>query len=310
MLFPLQLLKKQKAGRLQNIKTFKTFCKENKKFIPTAWLKVSKTIKLPESNVIFGHVAIGQLNSNQVVVKVYKEKDNMLQVELAILKTLKQNKIQNIINVICHFGCSHENQLIWNDNISQVRPICSSPVGANDKLHFVIFEYIRFGNIDEYFSKNSLQNNIYIVFVKQSIFCLLEIYDRFKIHHGDIHGVNIMIDFDDPKVNEYTICDKVFKINTLGCEPVFIDFGRANRSSSSSSSRKSKSSYSNTQNQISLPNIDDINWGIQEVLIMLHTMETLVKDEQQKKWTQMVYDNIQNFNKHQTKDCIEYVAGL
>ena len=101
MQIPLKYMKKTKGGRLSNVTTFKAYCKENKHIVPSAWLQVNKTIKPPESDTLFGHVALGNFHQKHenVIVKVYDEDDLMLTKELSVLKNLTKHSINNIVKL-------------------------------------------------------------------------------------------------------------------------------------------------------------------------------------------------------------------
>lgn len=125
MNIPLEFIAKKRGGRSPDFDTLKTFCKTNKHNTPTIWFRVSKSIKLPESDDIFGHVAIGNLNDTQVVVKVYGSGCRMLKAELNILKNLNKHGICNIVRRICDFECSNENKLLWEKPIQRSRSLCN-----------------------------------------------------------------------------------------------------------------------------------------------------------------------------------------
>lgn len=301
-MFPLTSLKKTKAGRMQGVETYKTICKNQKNTIPTSWLKVSKSIKTPESPDMFGHVAIGKLENEQsVVVKVYERDDNMLDVELRVLRRLTKYNINNIVRLICHFPCSNENKLMWNENIRGERALCQG--NGKNKLYFIVMEHIRYGNIGDYFSRHAISNSMLLSFVQQGVLCLLELHYRFKIHHGDLHYGNVLIDFDETKKNEYRIEGREFVVDTNGCEPIFIDFGRANKSSG----QKSTSSSSEESN---LLDSFKINWTLQEVLQLLSILQRNLKNDYQLAWLKKVYRKIQKFSNEESVKCADYIIDL
>ncbi len=307
----LKYLRKTKGGRLENVHTFKGYCKKNKHIMPTAWLYVKETIKTPESEDIFGHVAIGNmLNDTNVIVKVFEKKSNMLKKELSILKNLTNHKINNIVKLICHFECTKQNKLVWTHSIKKPRALCNLNEKGNDKLYFLVMEYLPFGHIGDYFDKNILPTQQYISFVKQCMLCLIEMYDRFGLHHGDLHHGNVLIDFSDAKTNNYKIQNKIYKVRTHGCEPVFIDFGRASKSSSSCSKRKNINSFSNTSKDSSWIDIDDINWTLQEAILLLEILESNIRDDKQKEWTSNVAYKLERFDKNELDKCAEYICSL
>jgi serine/threonine protein kinase len=309
MKLSLKHLKKTRGGRLPNISTFKAFCDTHKNVIPTAWLTVHETIKTPESEDYFGQVAIASFieNRQNVVVKIYTKDDFMLQKELSILKNLTKNNICNIVKIICHFGCSRQNKLVWNDNVSGARPVCSGFTAQGDDLHFLVLEYIPSGHIGDYFAKHSVSKVQYVSFVKQCVMCLLELYDSFGLHHGDLHHGNILVDVDTPKKNSYKIQGKIYQVETNGCEPIFIDFGRASKSSCGS--RKSSSSTSSSScSKSSWVDESKINWTFQEILLLMQILGNNIRDDGLKNETRHIASMIQTLDT--TASCAEYINHL
>jgi hypothetical protein len=119
-----------------------------------------------------------------------------------------------------------------------------------------------------------------------------------------LHYGNILIDFDEPKINEYKISNHLFTVDTSGCEPIFIDFGRASRSSRSSSSAQSSNDESTYINS------SIINWTLQEVLILLKVLQRNVKNEYQVSWLEKVYKKVSKYKSDQNKECVEYIHAM
>jgi serine/threonine protein kinase len=305
----LKYLKKTKGGRMENVRTFKAYCKKNQHVVPTTWLNIKKTIKTPESEDIFGHVAIGNMlhDKTNVIVKVYEKDSIMLKKELSILRNLTKHNINNIVRLICHLECSNQNKLIWKDVINEPRELCSLKNGKYD-LYFLVMEYLSFGNIGNYFSKNILATKQFISFVKQCILCLIELYDRFGLHHGDLHSGNILIDFSNPKTYCYKIQNTVYEIQTFGCEPVFIDFGRASKSSPHK--KQSSSSSNSSKDSSSWVDVDNINWTLQEAILLLEILQNNTRNIRQKEWIAIVSKKLETFNKNELAKCAEYVCSL
>lgn len=307
MQFPLKHMRKTYGGRLPNIATFKAYCNQNKHIVPTAWITVYETIKTPESEDYFGHVAVGEFfnNHTKVIIKVYETTDFMLEKELSILKNLTRHTINNIVKLICHFPCSNQNKLTWNNEVARPRLLCNKDDGSN-QLYFLVMEYIPTGHIGDYFAKHILPNDQFVSFVKQCLFCLLELFDRFGLHHGDLHHGNVLIDLDAPKLNTYKIRRKEYTLNTKGCEPVFIDFGRASRSTSRNKNSNSNTSSSNSN--CSWIDIRKINWTFQEMLLLLQIIGNNTRDNSQKQWIGNIAKSIEIIETNQV--CADYVDGL
>lgn len=304
----LMYLPKQKGGRLENVSTFRAYCKEKleKSDGATSWIKVTKTIKLPESDDLFGHVALAQMedmgNMTDIVVKVYDNGDFMLEKEKTILTTLNKYGFQNVIRLICTFDCDKEIKIIWYDEIVKKRVLCTST--GKYKLSFLVMEYIPNGNIQEFMKNNTMTNNKFKSYVKQACLFLLEIHHRLRIHHGDIHSGNILVDLcEEQKVCSYRISNKRFDIMTHGVMPIFIDFGRASRSSSSKSSSSNSSCCS-------IKELDNICWCMQEILVFLQMMKWLSPNQNLKKWVKMIYEEVAKFDKTQTLACAEKLYSI
>lgn len=305
--FHLTFLPKQKGGRLDSVSTFRTYCRDKIETSsqPTAWIKVRKTIKLPESEDLFGHVALAHVKnlSEDVVVKVYERTDMMLQKEKTILTVLNKHGLENVIRLICSFDCDKEDKLVWYDKILKKRVLCGNT--GKDKLSFLVMEYIPYGNITDFMSNNAMTTRNFKSFVKQACLFLLEIHYRFKIHHGDIHGGNLLIDIcDESKICSYRISKKIFQVKTHGVMPIFIDFGRASRSSSSKSST---SSSSGSSSDCSIKEFDNICWCMQEILVLLQMFRGLTSDKNMKKWVKTLYEDVSKYDKTQTLDCAERI---
>jgi serine/threonine protein kinase len=297
------LLKKKSGGRLRNIDTYIAVCDQKTHENSDAWLYIEKSIKTPESEDMFGHVAIGQMigTDDKVVVKVYNKNDFMLQKELDILRTLFTSKCNNIIRLICDFQCSRQNKIIWNTKIQKKQHVCHRRLSNShiqSDLHFLVLEYIPHGNIGDFLEQHpeKLSFEQFTSFVRQSILCLLEVYERFAIHHGDIHSGNILINFIEEQTHSYKISNKTFDIETHGCEPIFIDFGRANRSSKSRRSRNEVITNSDSESSYG-SRCSDICWTLQEILIVLQMLLYKEKSKRKNTWLKILYEKLTLFEK-------------
>lgn len=168
-------------------------------------------------------------------------------------------------------------------------------------------EYIPYGNIGDYLAQNVLPKKQFISLLKQSILCLIELYDRFQLHHHDIHSGNVLINFhkESRVINSYYICGKVFKVDTYGCEPVFIDFGRASRSSNKDS--KNTGNSSNSEWSYSE---DEINWTLQEVMVLLEIYINNLQSKSQISYTKKIIQHLEKYSKSELKKCVKFIHGL
>jgi prepilin-type processing-associated H-X9-DG protein len=242
--------------------------------------------------------------NNDQVFKVYEAKSPMLKVELAILKTLAKYKMNNIVKYICDFSCK-DPKIEWNNETNGNILFCD----GSGKLHFIVLEYISNGDIGIFFKNNSLNDQQFTSFLKQLMFCVIELYKKYKIRHCNLHSGNILIDIDSNNVaiNEYRIGNKTYAVHTLGVEPILIDFGRANKSCSS---KKSKTSSNSSSTNSNIVEIDDINWLNQEVLIALEVVKYCLNNIQQKQKIDIIINDISKFGKSQLYETLEYIMNI
>jgi serine/threonine protein kinase len=84
-------------------------------------------------------------------------------------------------------------------------------------------EYIEH-NLKNELRKRILPENIIKNIAKQLMYVVLQLWYQFKITHGDLHEGNILLDISESKVNTYKIGRYTRRLNTLGYEPILIDF--------------------------------------------------------------------------------------
>jgi serine/threonine protein kinase len=301
MLFLLKYLKKQKGGRLSNVATYKAYCQAQKNVRPDGWLTVNKTLKLPESSDIFGHVALANMRGNTVIIKVFRERDIMLRKEKSMLRFFTERNTNNIVKYICDVGCK-DSHVKWENNINLPTSICN----GSDDLHFVIMEYIHKGDLEEYLNGNMISLSILKSILKQICFGLLHIYFNYRIVHGDLHRGNILISKQHaPETLTYTFGKTNISIETLGVQPVFIDFGRSHRVEKNSSSNSSSNSSVDIYGY-------NINFGIEDVLHVIDIISNITIDKEQRQCVIKVYDDLASmkFDNTQTLQAVQWMDKL
>ncbi len=293
-------LPKTIGGRNKHVETLSSVCQDKKNIQPTGWLKAKRTLKTPESIDIFGHVVQAIMNDEKVVVKVYEESSNMLKFDIKVLKHLTQHKANNIIRYICDFSCD-DVKIRWNKQIKQQTPLC---IGGNDKLHFIVMEYIEHGNLYDFFSNNVPTNDELTSILKQIAFCIIDLYTNFGIAHDDIHGGNILIDKDEPKNITYVLNKRRIIMNTHGIEPIFIDFGRIHNAY--------KKTKQNTNN-VDIPGmirLEDINWPIEYTVMVYQIIRNNVRNNEQKDMIKRIEKELLSHKINELDKTIDYLTTI
>lgn len=300
-------MQKHFGGRMDNVETYIAYCDGNKERRPDGWLIAKKSIKTPESDDIFGHVALLIMNNEQCVVKVYEETSPMLKPELSILKMLTERKQHNVVQFICDFSCN-DTKLKWNKELRNDAIFCS----GDDALHFILLEYIEDGDIHHHLGSTELTFDEMKSVLKQVGLCLLQLTLNYNINHGDIHHGNILVQRNIPEKRTYNIKNQSVTIDTYGIEPIFIDFGRAHKSFSGNSSTRKRSNNSNTNSsELScMIDIDSINWKTQELLQTYDLIRHIVVKKKFKKFIAATMQQIESYSTEQMNTCIDYIGAL
>lgn len=207
-------LPKQYGGRI-NAHTFRAICSSLTDTNTCAWLIGT------EQNDITS-IIISKMNGNPVIVKI-QETGRLYNRETHIMRLLSANNIPNIISHICDFSCK-DDIIRWKQPIVIPEPLCNGS-GHND-IHIIVMEYIEHNLLNE-LRKRTLPENIVKNIIKQLMYLVLQLWYQFKITHGDLKEGNILLDIGTPKINTYTIGKYTRHVNTLGYEPILIDFHMA-----------------------------------------------------------------------------------
>jgi serine/threonine protein kinase len=211
-------MKKQRGGRLKNIETFRATCDSADKKVSTGWLVAKRSIKTPDEAQYdeFVHLLLSVMNSTDVVVKlqtansVYSRKENKI---LHYLSTRKQN---NMIGIICQFECN-DNLLRWNTEIRSPSQFCA---GGNDMFMLTVMEYVPISLPEILKYDTNIVRNV----IQQISFAIIEMNITNAVSHGDLNSGNILIDKGEPSIKKYNIGGNIIDFQTMGYEPVFIDF--------------------------------------------------------------------------------------
>lgn len=89
-------------------------------------------------------------------------------------------------------------------------------------------EYIHDGDLEKHISSISNTHELCSLLV-QIMYCFIELGQKYKIYHGDIHSANILIDKTEEKYSTHVIHGEERKLKTFGKIPKLIDFGRSGK---------------------------------------------------------------------------------
>ena len=107
--------------------------------------------------------------------------------EIELLKTL--NNYKHVVQYICHISC--------NDYIKQwykeiIKPITPCQVDNGDSLTFIVMEYIKDGDLIDFFNKSPTLQQLESLFF-QTAYIFMEIGFTYNIYHGDVNSGNILL---------------------------------------------------------------------------------------------------------------------
>lgn len=211
---------------MKNVQTFRASCAAGDKTGATAWLIATETLKGPDEAAYdaFVHVMKGLLHRSPVVIKL-QDVGHLSEREARIAALLTRHAPPNVIVPICEFKC--KNDLIeWKRPLTSAKQFCS---GNTDTTSVFVMEYIPH-NLIEFLSTTSVTASVYRSILKQLGFALANLHVGLKITHGDIGSGNLMIKITEPpRTIHYTINGEVYSVDTLGYEPILIDFQRSYR---------------------------------------------------------------------------------
>ena len=213
-------LNKCPRSRINGMESYKINCGKNL-LLGYHTIKASEETSMHKDE--FVHVVLSKLKDydKPVVVKVYDNDNFHLHIELNILKNI--TGFRNTAQLICNFLCNDDKNKYITKIKKQIR-FCGD--GLN-KLHFFVYEYISYGDVSDFLTKN--QNiNVIKSLILQITCVIIQLASIYKIYHGDINTGNILIDVLNKKTIDYCIEDETFIIESFGIIPKIIDYGRSN----------------------------------------------------------------------------------
>jgi len=211
----IELMPKSATARIHGVQTYKANCLNNK-------IYGYKSLKTGADNTDFGHVIMGKLEgyNGPIIIKV-SDLDIFYNREKMGLSAIEG--FNYYAKIICDFTCNDDKER-WMKNINKPIKLC---VG-NQPLNFFIMEYIDDGDLEKNIKKINNNEELCSIF-KQIMFCFIELGQKYKIYHGDIHSANILIDRTDDVYSSHIINNEVIKVKTFGKIPKLIDFGRCGK---------------------------------------------------------------------------------
>lgn len=209
------LMPKSRHSRMNEVRTYKANCHNNK-------LYGYKTLKSGEDNTDFGHVLMGKLDGydGPIIVKV-SDTDVYFKREKYALHSIENFEFH--AKIICDFSCNDDKER-WMKNINKPVKLCI----GKQPLHFFIIEYIRDGELADNI-KNITDMNELRALLMQIMYCFIELGQKYKLFHGDIHSANILIDKTETEFTTHIINGQERLVKSYGKMPKLIDFGRSGR---------------------------------------------------------------------------------
>lgn len=217
----IQKLSKQKGGRIHDMETYHITCEQSPKEHTLSWLQAKTSLKIPSEAMYdeFVHVLQSTIKDRNIVVKI-QTPGIMVSKEIQILNFFKIHSTPNIVPYICSFSCK-DTISSWESSVHETREFCQ---GGPDTVALILLDYIP-NSISELLKKDLTNEQFYSI-IKQLGFVYIHTYTEYGFIHGDIHCGNILVDIDTPKTIHYRINDKDYTVETLGYEPMLLDFQR------------------------------------------------------------------------------------
>lgn len=213
-----EILKKKAGSRFKDVSTIKITenCQKNQlKGIQT--IKDSNEAGIEPNNFVHVIKSVLKEYNKPVIVKILDASSIFVQKELNVIKRLADYEYS--VQMICNFSCM-DNKSRWDQNYKGNVEFCNN---QNDKLHFIVYEYIEDGDISEYLS-NATKKEVACIFFQLSMAIVILAY-KYNITHGDLHSGNILLHKTDKTKVKYTYNNESFYVQTNGFIPIFIDYG-------------------------------------------------------------------------------------
>jgi hypothetical protein len=216
-------LPKQYGGRIE-AHTFKAVCTARTNSDTSGWLIAHKRLDTEgdQRNDMITSIIKAYMGKTPVIVKI-QEPGRAYEREARVMRLLGEHNIPNTIQHICDFTCK-DNILAWKKPFTIPRPFCEGK-GEHD-IHLIVMEYIEHTLRDE-LRKRILPTPIIKNIIKQLMYLVLQLWYQIKMTHGDLFDGNFLLDIGEQKTNTYTIGSHIRQVDTLGYEPILIDFQMA-----------------------------------------------------------------------------------
>lgn len=279
----LTLLPKKGGARMHDVSTYHVLCTDpNKHLTPRKTLKPGN--ELGSSPDAFVHVLLAKTRDKQeVVVKVHEAGTLFIAKELSLMQRLAECKYA--VRYICDFKCVDDKKR-WMEELRGGQNLCK-PDGPHN-LHFIVMEYVRNGDLREFLETNTNADALRSLCL-QTALALLEMGTVYKVSHGDINSGNILVYKTTKALMTFRVFDKVYKVQSCGFYPVFIDFGRGGLYEATSK---------------------NLRYIVDEVLIALSMYNSWIKNNEVKMRLQDIILTINNHTKRNKMECVEDLLRL
>ena len=209
-------LNKCPRSRITGMESYKINCGKNL-LIGYHTIKAAEETSLHKDD--FVHIVLSRLKdyNKPVVVKIYDEDNFHLHIELNILQ--KVNGFRNTAYLICDFSCNDDKNNYITKIKKQIRFL-------RNRLHFFVYEYIAYGDVSDFLSKNQ-DVNIIKSLILQITCVIIQLASIYRIQHGDLNSGNILIDNIKESNIDYCIDGETFIIESHGIIPKIIDYGKS-----------------------------------------------------------------------------------
>lgn len=217
----LYYLKKQRGGgRIRDITTFCTACKDKQSQPDVVW-DIEKTILAAEEATDDDtiHIGITRLLQQPFIVKITTS-HFFTKKEIEIAQYFTDHPHQNIIKHICMFRCK-DNYVRWIKDVDPPQSFCI-PNGTDDVAIF-IQEYIQLGDLR---SIKQWTKQLWLSMFLQLSYCMIELHPV-GFQYLDWHLGNVLLDTTDEDEYTYDVFGTTKTIKTYGYTAILTDFGHA-----------------------------------------------------------------------------------
>ena len=224
-------LRKTPYSRKHNIETYKIYKAKGGTNIHTTheWVIGTHAIAVskPDIKVI---KSLTKRNNVEIIVKIQDITDGrkfkLESIENEVKWSKKLSGRTNFINYFDRINCK-DNINKYKKNLKKIS-LCEK--NGKNRVHIMFIEFID-GNMIKKGTKNNLFYKLtikqYISYITRTYLALIQAYQELDFLHNDLNDVNLMIRKTKEKNQKYKINGQEITIETLGYEPIIIDFGRS-----------------------------------------------------------------------------------